>query len=87
MKTLILGAYGQVGQELFMALASRIGSTNIVCADIKDPPLNIGVQIHERVDAMSREDVDKVVQKHAIKQIYCLTALLSAKGEVDPLFT
>ena len=51
MKTLILGAYGQVGQELIMALSKRIGMQNIVCADLKKPPTQLGVQIHEKVDA------------------------------------
>ena len=51
MKTLLLGAYGQVGQELMMALSKRIGMQNIVCADIKEPPSHLNVQIHEKVDA------------------------------------
>lgn len=87
MKVLILGAYGQVGQELFMALSRRIGASNIVCADIKEPPQNLGVEIHEKVNAVSQEDVENVIQKHNVKQIYCLTALLSATGEVNPMLT
>lgn len=51
MKTLLLGAYGQVGQELIMALSKRIGMKNIVCADLKEPPSHLNVQIHEKVDA------------------------------------
>lgn len=87
MKTLILGAYGQVGQELIMALSKRIGMGNIVCADLKEAPSNLGVQIHETVDATDEKRVESIIRNHNVKQIYCLTALLSATGEVNPMVT
>ena len=43
MKVLIAGAYGQVGQELIRALTPRIGLSNIICADVREPPNNVKV--------------------------------------------
>lgn len=45
-KILLSGAYGQVGTELFRALASRYGPENVVCTDIRNPPKGVGVIHH-----------------------------------------
>lgn len=87
MKILILGAYGQVGTELIAALAKRVGINNIVCSDLKEPPKGLGVKIHETVNALDKQRIEEVVLKHNVKQIYCLTALLSATGELNPMVT
>ena len=54
MKVLLLGAYGQVGQDLFRVLSNRIGANNIYCNDIKNPPVNLGVQNHLRFDVLNK---------------------------------
>lgn len=46
MRVLIVGAYGQVGQELIRALKPMIGLENIICADIRLPPQSVKVTHH-----------------------------------------
>lgn len=87
MKTLIMGAYGQVGIELIRALSSRIGAHNIVCSDIREPPSHLKVPIHETVNSIDPQAVDAVIKKHQIQVVYCLPALLSATGEINPMVT
>lgn len=41
MKVLLIGAYGQVGQELIRALSAKIGLNNVICSDIRQPPSNV----------------------------------------------
>lgn len=45
-KVLLVGAYGQVGQELITALSKKIGIENIICCDLKNPPQNLGIKNH-----------------------------------------
>ena len=45
-KILLSGAYGQVGQELFLELAKIHGPENIVCTDVRLPPPYLGVVHH-----------------------------------------
>lgn len=35
MRIALIGAYGQVGQELIRSLSQKVGLDNIVCCDIK----------------------------------------------------
>lgn len=46
MRVLIVGAYGQVGQELIRALKPMIGLENIICTDIRLPPQSVQVKHH-----------------------------------------
>lgn len=43
MKIALIGAYGQVGQELIRALSSKVGISNLVCCDLKEPPKHLGI--------------------------------------------
>lgn len=63
MKVLIVGAYGQVGQELFRSLAGRIGAQNIVCNDIREPPSHLGVKNHQSFDILEKDKLYEVIQK------------------------
>ena len=87
MKVLIIGAYGQVGQELVRAMMMRMRPQDIFCADIRDPPASFKPPNHLLLDALNKEAIYSVIRKHKISQIYCLTALLSARGEQNPLMT
>jgi threonine 3-dehydrogenase len=87
MKVLLLGAYGQVGQELIKALSARIGMSNLVCADIRPAPSHLKVENHVTLNSMDTAALDKTIENYKIDEIYCLTALLSATGETNPLFT
>jgi nucleoside-diphosphate-sugar epimerase len=87
MKVLLAGAYGQVGQELIRALSARNSLSNIICADVREPPANVKVAVHETINILDRQQLDKLIEKHQVKHVYCLAALLSATGEKDPLLT
>lgn len=64
MKVLIAGAYGQVGQELIRSLSTRIGINNVICADIRDPPSNVKVAVHEKLDILNKQDLYRIIEKH-----------------------
>lgn len=87
MRILLIGSYGQVGQELIRVLSQRVGMQNIICADINNPPQHLGVKHHITLNSVDSKGVDEVVQKYKVNHLYCLSALLSAKGEVNPFVT
>ncbi len=39
------------------------------------------------MDSINTKAVEDTVQKYQINQLYCLSALLSASGEVNPMRT
>jgi nucleoside-diphosphate-sugar epimerase len=87
MKVLLAGAYGQVGQELIRALSTRLPLTSIICADLREPPANVHVAVHETLNVLDRQQLYQLIEKHQVQHVYCLAALLSATGEKDPLRT
>ena len=60
---------------------------DIFSADIKEPPINPLIRNHIHLNALDKEGLYDTIRKHNITQVYCLTALLSATGEVNPLKT
>ncbi|MBX3101980.1 MAG: NAD-dependent epimerase/dehydratase family protein [Bacteroidetes bacterium] len=80
-KVLIIGAGGQLGQELAPALARQFGQEQLVLSDLK--PLG-SVYAEELLDVTDKAALAAVVQKHRITHIYHLAALLSATGEKNP---
>ena len=84
-KVLIVGANGQIGSELSLALAQRHGNEQVVTADLA--PVGRHPQLrHEMLDATARGDLAEVVERHGITQVYLLAAALSATGEQAPLW-
>jgi nucleoside-diphosphate-sugar epimerase len=84
-KILILGACGQIGVELTLALRKLYGADNVVATDIRqEHQLLTGTGPYYIVDAMDAAAILNLIQKEGITQIYLLAALLSATGEKDP---
>ena len=84
-KILIMGACGQIGVELTLALRKLYGNDNVVASDIREAhPLLEGTGPYEMLNAMDAVATLDLVKKHGITQIYLLAALLSATGEKDP---
>lgn len=84
---LIIGALGQIGSELTIALRQRHGEKHVVAADITDKRRMKGYHgIYEQLDVMDRERLGIIVRKYGITQIYHLAAVLSAKAEANPIF-
>ena len=82
---LILGAGGQIGNELTLKLRSIYGSKNVIASDIKSCERLFNSEgPFEIIDATSRDAVLKVIQKYQVTQVYLLAAMLSATGEKFP---
>ena len=83
-KILIIGANGQLGSELAVALAEKYGAAQVVTSDIT--PAKSGYFKHEILDATDANALRRVVTEHNITQVYHLAAALSATGEKKPLW-
>jgi nucleoside-diphosphate-sugar epimerase len=85
-KILILGAGGQIGVELAMALREAYGNDNVIATDLKTEPhpLLKDRGPYQVLNAMDANAVLDTVKKEGITQVYHLAALLSATGEKDP---
>ena len=84
-RILIIGSEGQLGTELSSFLSKKFSSENIVISDIKNE--SSSSLTYKRIDALSYDDIENVVKKYEIDEIYHLAAILSAKGEEDPSMT
>jgi len=83
-KILITGALGQVGGVLSLALQNKYGLDQVVLSDIHERGAH---GTFELLDITDIERLRVIVHKHNISAIYHLAAILSAKGEEDPLWT
>ena len=85
-KILILGAGGQIGVELAMALREKYGDSSVIATDLKDEPhpLLKDRGPYQKLDAMDGNALLDIVKKESITQVYHLAALLSATGEKMP---
>jgi nucleoside-diphosphate-sugar epimerase len=83
-KILIIGASGQIGTELAIALRRKHGRNNIIASDRKKPKeklLQSGP--FEYVDANDIDRINRVVEEYDIDIIYHMAAILSVLGEED----
>ena len=80
---LVTGACGQLGTELVLALRKLY--THVIASDLKEgtPELKEGGDFI-RMDVLSKTELQECVNKHNVKQIYHLAAILSATGEKNP---
>nr|5Z76_A Chain A, Artificial L-threonine 3-dehydrogenase [synthetic construct]5Z76_B Chain B, Artificial L-threonine 3-dehydrogenase [synthetic construct]5Z76_C Chain C, Artificial L-threonine 3-dehydrogenase [synthetic construct]5Z76_D Chain D, Artificial L-threonine 3-dehydrogenase [synthetic construct] len=84
-KILIIGACGQIGTELTLALREIYGNENVIASDIREGGRHNSGPF-EVLDATDKNALEEVVEKYKITQVYLLAALLSATGEKNPLF-
>lgn len=85
-KILVVGACGQIGVELTLALRAIYGEENIIASDLRqEHALLHGTGPYITVDAMSNDSLQTIVRRYGITQIYLLAAVLSATGEKYPL--
>jgi threonine 3-dehydrogenase len=84
-KILVIGANGQIGAVLTNALRDQFGTANVIATDIRDGALQDG--IFEILDVLDAAALANLIEKHHITQVYHLAAILSAKGEANPLKT
>lgn len=82
---LIIGANGQIGTALVPQLQHLFGINHVIAADLHHPQPSDDF-IYERLDATKITDLAAIVNKYKITQIYHLAAILSARGEADPVW-
>jgi nucleoside-diphosphate-sugar epimerase len=84
-KILVIGASGQIGVELTLALRKIYGNANVVASDLREQnPLLVGTGPYVSLDVMNKEMLHVQVIRQGITQIYQLAAILSATGEKNP---
>lgn len=83
---LIIGACGQIGTELTLALRERYGRDKVVASDIREGNENLMASgPFELLDATNYEAVENVVMHYEIEEIYLMAAMLSATAEKFPM--
>lgn len=84
-RILVIGAGGQLGQELCRTLVAVFGEDAVVASDI-DP--NKGMYFpnchFEPLNVFATDRMASTIRRYNVTQIYHLAAILSADGEVDP---
>ncbi len=84
-KILVIGASGQIGVELTLALRKIYGDSNVIASDLREQnPLLEGTGPYVSLDVMNKEMLHVQVIRQGITQIYLLAAILSATGEKNP---
>ena len=84
-KILIVGACGQIGSELTLALRDIHGEASVVASDIKSPTSEaISSGPFEILNATSYEEFKTIVSKHQIDTVYMMAAMLSGTAEKFP---
>ncbi|MEL0008429.1 MAG: NAD-dependent epimerase/dehydratase family protein [Flammeovirgaceae bacterium] len=84
-RILIIGSEGQLGSELSNFLESKIDADNIILSDIKQKSKSSLTYL--QLDALNYSQLEVAVKDYNISEIYHLAAILSAKGEVNPMLT
>ena len=83
---LILGACGQIGAELTLALRQKYGNESVVASDIRRSDLaELQDGPFEILDASDADALRAVCEQYKIHTVYHLVAMLSATGEKFPM--
>jgi nucleoside-diphosphate-sugar epimerase len=86
-KTIIIGACGQIGTELTLALRQKYGNDQVIAADLKETcPEILNEGPYVQMDILNKEFVCEYLKNHEVTTVYLLAALLSATAEKNPAF-
>jgi nucleoside-diphosphate-sugar epimerase len=84
-RILVIGACGQIGVELTLALRKIYGNNNVIASDLREEnELLHGTGPYVSMDVMNKEMLHVQVIRQGITQVYLLAAILSATGEKNP---
>ena len=82
---LVLGASGQIGQELTQKLRILYGNNNVIASDIREGETDIVLSgPFEIVNATDKAILLQIIKKYNVTQVYLLAAMLSATAEKQP---
>jgi len=86
-KILIIGAVGQIGSELTLALRKIYGGEHVIASDIHNKASEKLLQSgpFEILDILDKGAILAAVKKHKVSVIVNLAAILSATGEKNPM--
>lgn len=83
---LIIGACGQIGTELTMALREKYSNDHVIASDIRegnDSLMESGP--FEILDATDYDALEEVIAYYEITEVYLMAAMLSATAEKFPM--
>lgn len=79
---LVIGASGQIGTELVMALRKQYGNKYVIASDLKTASKEVlDSGPFAQLDVLDRDKLHETVVKYNVGQVYLLAALLSATAE------
>jgi nucleoside-diphosphate-sugar epimerase len=85
-RILIIGASGQIGNELTMYLRNMYSNQNVIASDIKQASKQVmDSGPFEILDAMNGKALEKIVSDYNITDVYLMAAMLSATAEKYPI--
>ena len=83
---LIIGACGQIGTELTLALREKYGNDHVIASDIREGNEELMRSgPFEILDATNYDNLEEVIAYHDICEIYLMAAMLSATAEKFPM--
>lgn len=84
-KILILGACGQIGTELTLALRSRYAAESVIACDIREGDSELMASgPFQILDATDVQAVEDALDTHGADELYLMAAMLSARAEQFP---
>lgn len=84
-RILIIGACGQIGTELTIALRKRFGADKVVASDIREGNEELMSEGNfELLDATDFDAVEDVIFRYKVDTVYLMAAMLSAIAERFP---
>ena len=70
-KIIVIGASGQIGSELTMALRQKYGHDNVIASDIRDASEEVMRSgPFEILDVMNETHMSEVIKKNGVQKVY-----------------
>ncbi|MEJ2162080.1 MAG: NAD-dependent epimerase/dehydratase family protein [Robiginitalea sp.] len=84
-KIMVLGACGQIGTELTLALRARYGAESVIASDIRDGQAELMESgPFSTLDATDLKALENELDTHGVDELYLMAAMLSATAEKFP---
>ena len=84
-KALIIGSSGQIGTELVLKLREIKGKENVIASDIRKGSYEVMESgPFEFLDVTHKNDIREAIEKHQVREVYLMVAILSVIAEKNP---